>query len=174
MEKIEKAANESNKMTISVAQKLLGDITTEKREQLLKSRKNKRPASKIDMLATIAVVKESQPEEQVSRFVISVDSKWKQMWDIWCMLLVLYVALVVPYRLSLDLDDNKGLVVFNIIMDLCFLLDIVLTFFTSYYDDNAGRTISTNREIAVKYLTSFFFYIDVISIFPFEPIINYA
>ena len=109
MEKIEKAANESNKMTISVAQKLLGDITTEKREQLLKSRKNKRPASKIDMLATIAVVKESQPEEQVSRFVISVDSKWKQMWDIWCMLLVLYVALVVPYRLSLDLDDNKGL-----------------------------------------------------------------
>lgn len=96
------------------------------------------------------------------------------MWDIWCMLLVLYVALVVPYRLSLDLDDNKGLVVFNIIMDLCFLLDIVLTFFTSYYDDNEGRTISTNREIAMKYLTSFFFYIDVISIFPFEPIINYA
>lgn len=108
MEKIEKAANESNKMTISVAQKLLGNITTEKRFQLLKSRKNKRPASKIDMLATIAV-KESLPEEQVSRFVISVDSKWKQMWDIWCMLLVLYVALVVPYRLSLDLDDNKGL-----------------------------------------------------------------
>ena len=173
MEKIEKAANESNKMTISVAQKLLGDITTEKKRQLLKSRKNKRPASKMDMLATIAV-KESPPEEQVSRFVISVDSKWKQMWDIWCMLLVLYVALVVPYRLSLDLDDNKGLVVFNIIMDLCFLLDIVLTFFTSYYDDNAGRTISTNREIAMKYLTSFFFYIDVISIFPFEPIINYA
>lgn len=56
MEKIEKAANESNKMTISVAQKLFNDITTEKRVQLLKYRKNKRPASKIDMLATIAVV----------------------------------------------------------------------------------------------------------------------
>lgn len=87
------------------------------------------------------------------------------------MMLVLYVALVVPFRLSLDLEDNTGLMVFNIIMDLCFLVDIILTFFTTYYDDKEGRRIKTHKEIAYKYLTAYFL-IDVISIFPFEPIIN--
>lgn len=31
----------------------------------------------------------------------------KQLWDVYCLLLVIYVWVVVPFRLAFDLDDNK-------------------------------------------------------------------
>lgn len=140
----------------------------EKLRQLKKARKNKTTKTKIDILSTAENITDDEPQ---SKYLIEEVSRFKQIWDVWCMILVLYVALVVPFRLSLDLEDNKGLTTFNIIMDLCFLVDIVLTFFTAYYDDKEGKKIKTHKEIAYKYLKAYFI-VDVISIFPFEPIIN--
>jgi len=47
----------------------------------------------------------------------------------YCMLLVIYVALVVPFRLGFSLDDTRGLAIFGNVMDFSFLIDVILTFF---------------------------------------------
>jgi hypothetical protein len=45
------------------------------------------------------------------------------------MLLVVYVALVVPYRLGFGMDDTPTIATIGNIMDISFLIDVILTFF---------------------------------------------
>lgn len=53
------------------------------------------------------------------------------------MLLVFYIAIVVPFRLAFKMDeDSKFLQVINAIINISFAIDLVLNFFTSYYDEN--------------------------------------
>jgi len=63
------------------------------------------------------------------KWIIKENNKWKMYWDLYCMLLVVYVALVVPYRLGFGLDDTRGLAIFGNVMDFSFLIDVILTFF---------------------------------------------
>jgi uncharacterized membrane protein len=51
------------------------------------------------------------------------------------MALVLYVAIVVPFRLGFNSEETMALRVIGYIIDISFFVDIVLTFFTSYYDE---------------------------------------
>ena len=54
-------------------------------------------------------------------------------------------------------------------MDGCFLLDIIVTFFTSVSDDKTCTEIVDRKKIAVLYLKGWF-WIDSLSIFPFDLI----
>jgi hypothetical protein len=51
------------------------------------------------------------------------------------MLLIFYVALVVPYRLAVEAKDTSGWKIFAIVVDVSFGIDIILTFFAVYYDE---------------------------------------
>ena len=53
------------------------------------------------------------------------------------------------------------------IFDFIFLVDIILTFFTSYHDEKHDLEILEHKLIAKKYLKSWFL-LDLISIFPFD------
>ena len=57
------------------------------------------------------------------------------------------------------------------IIDISFLIDIFLTFFSSYFDENKLVMVETHRAIAKAYICSWFFF-DVISILPLELMIN--
>jgi hypothetical protein len=48
---------------------------------------------------------------------------------------------------------------------------MVLTFMTSYNNEETGKLVDDHRQIAKNYVLSWFF-IDLISIFPIEFIIN--
>lgn len=52
-------------------------------------------------------------------------------------------------------------------MDISFLIDIILTFFSEFEDEEQCRSVNTHREIALRYLKGWFFF-DVFSIIPFE------
>lgn len=104
-----------------------------------------------------------------TKFIISESAKPKQTWDMYCMCLVLYVSLVVPYRLGLDIDDTKTVMIIGYVMDLSFLVDLVLNFFTESYDPKTHTLINTHRAIAIQYIKTWF-WIDLISIFPFEMV----
>lgn len=56
-------------------------------------------------------------------------------------------------------------------MDILFLLDIIFIFFTPYY--KGSDLIVSHKKIAYKYLTSAWFYIDSISIIPFDLMFNF-
>ena len=68
-------------------------------------------------------------------FMISGDNLYKQLFDLYIMALVLYVAIVVPFRLGFNSEETMALRVIGYIIDISFFVDIVLTFFTSYYDE---------------------------------------
>jgi hypothetical protein len=99
--------------------------------------------------------------------IISEESKAKQVWDIYCMVCVVYVGIVVPFRLGFSWEDTTPMVTVSYIIDFTFLLDIILTFFSEVYVQDEFRMISEHRDIAKRYLTGWFV-LDIISIFPFE------
>ena len=52
-------------------------------------------------------------------------------------------------------------------MDVMFLIDIIVTFFTSVNDERSCTEVVDRKQIAVLYLKGWF-WIDSISIFPFD------
>lgn len=108
---------------------------------------------------------------KIAKFVISESSRAKQTWDVYCLMLVVYVSLVVPYRLGLDLDDTKTVRTISIVMDLSFLVDLLLNFLTESYNAKTHTLYNTHRSIATVYLKGWF-WIDFLSIFPFEEVVK--
>ena len=53
----------------------------------------------------------------------------------------------------------------GIFIDICFILDIIVSFFTSYLDIHTGREIVDGYKIMIHYGMSSRFIIDFISIF---------
>tara|TARA_B110000285_G_C15050462_1_gene576682 strand:+ start:691 stop:900 length:210 start_codon:yes stop_codon:yes gene_type:complete len=56
------------------------------------------------------------------------------------------------------------------IIDLIFTLDIILRFRTTYIDQVSGEEIDDTSLIAIRYLKSTQFYLDVISTAPLDKI----
>lgn len=83
------------------------------------------------------------------------------------MLLVFYVAIVVPYKLAFSLEETKTTKIISYLIDFSFFIDIILTFFTAYFDEPNCTMVETYKEIGLNYLKGWFIF-DVISIFPFE------
>ena len=77
------------------------------------------------------------------------------------MLLLIWTALYVPYRLAFI--DNPSIAIFSmeITMDAIFLLDIIINFNSAFYDEN-NLLIVDRKLIATRYLKSWFA-IDLLS-----------
>ena len=86
---------------------------------------------------------ESDPEatnervrkEHNVKCLISYRNFWKQCWDAFVMLLLLFVTITVPLRLAFTDEDSYGWFITNGVVDLLFFLDIILTFLTSFLDE---------------------------------------
>lgn len=112
-------------------------------------------------------LKEKQGEYKYAKWIIPVHNTYKALWDVFCMILVLYVALVVPFRLGFGMDDTRPFKAVRTFIDVIFVIDIVLSFCTEVEHDTTGRTISTHREIALNYLKGWLL-LDLVTVFPFE------
>jgi hypothetical protein len=80
-----------------------------------------------------------------------------------------------PFRVAFnsdDIEDDKAMFIARMYscFDMCFLLDIVLTFLSTY-NDQENVEVTDLKQIAINYLKSWFF-IDCFSIFPFEQVIT--
>ena len=73
------------------------------------------------------------------------------------------------------IEDNEpiGWTIINYIIDLSFLIDMVLTFFTAYIDSETKRLVTDKKTIATDYFKSWFI-IDLISIMPISQIVDYV
>ena len=105
-----------------------------------------------------------------SKWIIMSGNPYKIFWDLFVLVLLLLVCIIVPYRLAFYPDkQSNAWVVLYLAMDFCFFLDIIVTFFTSVPDDSTCTEITDRHEIAKLYLKGWF-WIDSISIFPFDLI----
>lgn len=94
------------------------------------------------------------------------EDTWKEQWDLWVSLILIFTCSVTPYRLAFSQDDNDPLTweIINGIVDLCFFADMILIFNTAYYDDDF-KMIQHRGVIAITYMKGWFL-IDLMAIFP--------
>jgi hypothetical protein len=115
------------------------------------------------------------PEDQAPKVrhqcVISEENVLKRAWDVYVILLIMYVATVVPLRMSFNMEDTGGWNIWVNFMNCSFAFDIVLTFFSSYYDAEEWEQVYDLRKIARNYLRMWF-WIDLFSVLPFEYVIK--
>ena len=104
------------------------------------------------------------------------NNKYKLAWDLIIMVILSFVILVLPTRIAFnyDSDENgtepKWQAIYNFI-DFMFLIDIVLTFFTSYTDEMQNIEITDRKLIASRYLRGFFI-LDLLSVVPFDYMVQ--
>ena len=70
------------------------------------------------------------------------------------------------------MSTTIGLDVFNYIIELCFLFDIVMNFLTEYKDPETYGTVRSISKISKRYAFKGSFVIDFIGIIPFQYILG--
>jgi hypothetical protein len=83
-----------------------------------------------------------------------------------------YSILITPFRIAFTDYDPLGWLLLDCFVDLIFAADIVINFYTAYFDFD-DNLITDRRIIAKAYLKGWFF-IDFISILPISPVIQYS
>lgn len=104
------------------------------------------------------------------RFMIYPDDKLKTNWDLLMSACLIFVCLVTPVRTAFVDQDNLRWAIINYTIDLMFLIDIVFSFNTAFFDEDF-QIVHDRKIIACIYIKSWFF-IDVVSIFPFDLILR--
>lgn len=99
-------------------------------------------------------------------FIISENSKLKLYWDVVMILWILYIAFELPWEFAFPEDSPP---VVNYFILIFFLLDILISFRTTYFDDEQAEIVHW-RLIMMNYVKSANFYVDMVSFFPFDLI----
>ena len=90
------------------------------------------------------------------------NNRYKNAWSGYFLLLVFYSCLTSAYQLfiiilinfsaAFSYPESGFLVYFELFVEICFGIDIVLTFFSAYIDEEANITICDLKLIAIHYL----------------------
>lgn len=109
-------------------------------------------------------------EVKMHHSVIRHYSRLRMVWDVIIGIMVAMTAVIVPVRISFDVQDTMFLYTTDRVSDICFLLDIALSFLTTYVDET-GVEIVDRHEIRKHYLKTNFL-VDVVSTIPFDFIVE--
>ena len=109
-------------------------------------------------------------EIRKSRLIINPEGKFKYFWDHLNILMVLYVAIFAPLKFSFF--DNKDYPLWDYLemaVDFFFFVDLILNFFTPIY---INYKLELNHLSIAKEYLKFWFWLDFLSIFPFQILLN--
>jgi len=84
------------------------------------------------------------------------------------LLLIFFLSVTVPFRISFESDPTYDWIMLDIIIDALFSVDVMFNFFTAYEDEN-GELVVNRIKIAKTYMKSWFF-VDLISSIPITAI----
>lgn len=99
-----------------------------------------------------------------SDYVINPSATWKVCWDIFVGVIILYSAIVVPFRLGFHVVMSKAWLLAEVSVDVVFLIDMIFSLFTSYEEN--GEHVHQLQAIAKNYMKSWFM-LDLVSTMPF-------
>ena len=109
-------------------------------------------------------------ERQPEWFIIHPHSPFRQFWDLLQIMLLLYAAVVIPFRTGFQLPAMGGMFVFESLMDVIFLMDLGLNFITGF-EDHMKNIILHPGEIRRKYLRTYFV-TDLVTSIPIDTILR--
>ena len=82
-------------------------------------------------------------------FIIDHADRRKLFWDLICVLLLIFSIFEIPFSISFrsEVCDISMVDNINLLVDCCFCLDCVLTFFTSFVDKETGIVVVDHTAI---------------------------
>ena len=98
-------------------------------------------------------------------YVVLPTESWKESWDGWILLLILYSAVTVPYRICFDAAAEGHMWYFEQVVTGSFLIDVTLNFNTAFLHEQAW--VTDRSQIAQNYLRGWF-WIDAPASVPIE------
>jgi CRP-like cAMP-binding protein len=96
------------------------------------------------------------------------DSYKRQWWSIWCLAILLYNCLIIPFRIAYSTRETTPVeFVLDFVLDLFFIADIVLAdnYFGYMYE---GKTFTDNDDISEYYRSSPVYRKDIIASVPYD------
>ena len=98
------------------------------------------------------------------RYIIHPDSTFKIIWDYIIVLITFYSLIFCPLSLAFIELNNFFTNIIELICSFFFIIDIILNFFTAYYDKD-DELVAKKKKISTKYVKSWF-PLDLISAIP--------
>lgn len=75
------------------------------------------------------------------RFIFDHDNTVRVLWDIYILVVLIYVLILAPYRIGFD-DPAIGFAFFfELSLDFCYILDIFIQFRTTFVDENGRKEL---------------------------------
>ncbi|KAG6949767.1 hypothetical protein JG688_00014492 [Phytophthora aleatoria] len=104
-------------------------------------------------------------QRKAHQYTISIHSTFRQWWDFVLTASIAYVIVMTPIKVGFDVQSSGLNYALDVVVDVIYLIEMVLNFFTSYEDDATGEEIKELDKIRRSYLQSWFL-IDAVSSFP--------
>lgn len=107
------------------------------------------------------------PFEARAKFVVSEAHALRQLWDLVSAVLILYSLVLAPMDLAFRpfLEGSPALFGLEVFMDVFFLADVILNFFTTYIEN--GNEVRSLSKIAWRYMSTWLL-IDAVASIPFS------
>ncbi len=78
---------------------------------------------------------QNSPTDNKPKWIILANNKYKIYFDLIILATLLFTTFVVPWRLAFTDSDSIAWTSVYLIIDVIYLIDVILTFFTSYTDE---------------------------------------
>ncbi|KAF7120569.1 hypothetical protein RHSIM_Rhsim13G0202700 [Rhododendron simsii] len=92
-------------------------------------------------------------------------------WEMFLIVLVVYSAWICPFEFAFLACTEDALYIIDNIVNFFFAIDIVLTFFVAYLDNQSYLLVHDRKKIAIRYVSTWFL-LDTLSTLPFQPLIS--
>jgi hypothetical protein len=121
------------------------------------------------------IKKKSQKKKiKLGRCMIRHDSGYKNLWDLFVILLVLVNCITIPLSVSMSKIEFLSSPTFKFIsvcIDITFGVDIIVNFCSTYISPDTGELVVDRWKIAKNYMFGSRFLVDVLASFPFELVL---
>lgn len=102
--------------------------------------------------------------------MILPDHRLKGIWTGVVIVLLIYTAIFVPFKIAFHLEETQALSVVDTVVDVLFFIDIIVNFLSAT-ETKSGKLITDIKTIAKMYLKGWFLF-DLIACIPFDSFLN--
>lgn len=113
----------------------------------------------------------SKPDSKIAqpKYLIHPEAYFKLVWDITCMVFIIYLAITVPYKICFNIVYTGGWAYLDVLITLFFMADILFCFNTGFYAK--GALVLDRKSIALNYIR-FWFWMDLLASVPYTWFID--
>ena len=121
---------------------------------------------KIYLFGLSKKLEDIEMELKPNKFVIQVGSKIQSYWNVINIMLLLYTAIYMPYRIAFIDNESNTLFIIDWVVDSLFFFDIIINFLSAYEEED-GFMQQNLKIIGTTYVRSWFVP-DFVASFPFQ------